>query len=97
MYIFYKKLFYVFNAPNYVLFTLFFMYKSLPGPDLRIFVYPETQVGIISSCMRTRNALPAANTTSQPVNLSKKVSCVVFTTRELGASRNFPICDLHLY
>ena len=40
--------------------------------------------------------LPAVNTTSQPGNLSRTVSQVVFTTGELGASRNFPICDLHL-
>ena len=35
--------------------------------------------------------------TLQPVNLSRTVSWVVFMTDELGASRNFPICDLHLY
>ena len=40
--------------------------------------------------------LPAVNTTSQPVNLSRTVSQVVFMAGELGASRNFPICDLHL-
>ena len=40
--------------------------------------------------------LPAINTGSQPVKLSRMVSQVVFTDRELGVSRNFPICDLHL-
>ena len=40
--------------------------------------------------------LPAVNTSSQPVNLSGTMSGVVFTTSELGASRNFPICDIHL-
>ena len=40
--------------------------------------------------------LPAVNTTSQPVNWSRTVSQVVYTTRELGASRDFPNFDLHL-
>ena len=40
--------------------------------------------------------LPAVNMSSQPVNLSRMVSRVIFTTGELGASRNFPICDLNL-
>ena len=48
-------------------------------------------------CDRTSAAfLPAINTTSLPVNLSRSVSRVVFTTHGLGATRNFPICDLHL-
>ena len=40
--------------------------------------------------------LPAVNTTSQPVNLSRTVSQVVYTTGELGVTRNFPNFDLHL-
>ena len=40
--------------------------------------------------------LPAVNTTSQPVNWSRTVSPVVYTTGELGASRDFPNFDLHL-
>ena len=39
---------------------------------------------------------PAVNTTSQPVNWSRMVSRVVYTTGELGASRDFPNFDLHL-
>ena len=38
----------------------------------------------------------AVNTTLQPVNWSRTVSQVVYTTRELGASRDFPNFDLHL-
>ena len=40
--------------------------------------------------------LLAVNTTSQPVNLSRTVSQVVYTTGELGVTRNFPNFDLHL-
>ena len=40
--------------------------------------------------------LPAVNTTSQPVNLSRTVPQVVYTTGEFGVSRNFPVCDLYL-
>ena len=40
--------------------------------------------------------IPAVNTTSQPVNWSRTVSRVVYTTGELGASRDFPNFDLHL-
>ena len=45
----------------------------------------------------TSNAafLPAVNTTSQPGNLSRTVSPVVYTTGDLGASRDFPNFDLH--
>ena len=40
--------------------------------------------------------LPAVNTTSQPVNWPRTVSQVVYTTGELGASRDFPNFDLQL-
>ena len=40
--------------------------------------------------------LPAVHTISQPVNLSRTVSLVVYTTGELGTSRDFPNFDLHL-
>ena len=40
--------------------------------------------------------LLAVNMSSRHANLSRTMSRVVFTTPELGASRNFPICNLQL-
>ena len=36
--------------------SIFIQVKLLPGSDLRRFVYLETEEGITSSCMHTRNA-----------------------------------------
>ena len=66
--------------------TTAIMSDNLEKPYIRI---EDTSV----SCSAA--FLPAINTTSQPVNWSRTVSPVVYTTGELGASRDFPNFDLH--
>ena len=57
---------------------------------------PVYDIDIIVDLITIAAFLPAVNTTTQPVNLSKTVSQVVFIIHELGASRDFPNFDVHL-
>ena len=70
--------------------------KPLIGSLSRVVEHPHKNGQSFPLVGTNAAFLLAVNTTSQPVNWSRTVSQVVYTTRELGTSRDFPNFDLHL-